>query len=214
MGLKQYKAKRHFKKTPEPAGTKANGGKQLRFVIQRHNASHLHYDFRLEMDNVLKSWAVPKGPSLNPNDKRLAVMVEDHPIEYGKFKGIIPEGNYGAGTVEIWDNGTYIPLENKQAISDEKELLSELKKGDLKFILNGKKIKGAFALVQMHQDGGKNWLLIKKKDEYSTTTNYSSEDVKPLITLNEKEKRSSVYKKKDILQLKNKKTVKKNLLPR
>jgi bifunctional non-homologous end joining protein LigD len=212
MGLKRYKAKRNFKETPEPSGHKAGEGKQLRFVIQRHNASHLHYDFRLEMENVLKSWAVPKGPSLNPNDKRLAVMVEDHPVEYGKFKGIIPEGNYGAGTVEIWDNGTYSPLEKKENISDEKELLNELKKGDLKFVLNGKKLKGAFALVQMHQGDGKNWLLIKKKDKYTTTGNYSIEDVKPLIPLNEKEKQSTVYKKKNLRSPKDNKQVKKKPL--
>ncbi len=118
-------------------------------MVQRHAATRLHYDFRLEMEGVLKSWAVPKGPSLDPHDKRLAMMVEDHPYDYKDFEGNIPEGNYGAGQVEVWDSGTYEPLEENSKISDEKELLRELHAGSLKFILHGKKLKGEFALVKM-----------------------------------------------------------------
>ncbi|MGQ3132825.1 MAG: DNA ligase D [Flavobacteriales bacterium] len=166
MALNQYRKKRDFEKTPEPVSGKPSKGK-LRFVVQRHDASHLHYDFRLEMEGVLKSWAVPKGPSMKAGERRLAVMVEDHPLDYGKFYGIIPEGNYGAGTVEIWDEGTYLPLEELPAAEREAELLRGLEQGDLKFSLKGKHLNGAFALVRMNDGTGKNWLLIKKKDEYA-----------------------------------------------
>jgi bifunctional non-homologous end joining protein LigD len=169
MSLTTYNKKRHFAKTPEPSGQrKVKTGKQLSFVIQRHDASRLHFDFRLELNGVLKSWAVPKGPSLNPSDKRLAVMVEDHPLAYGKFEGEIPEGNYGAGTVEIWDSGTYT-LDNDLG-SDQKEIEKQLAKGSLKFVLKGKKLKGSYALVRLKDD--KNWLLIKHKDEYATNEAY------------------------------------------
>ena len=161
MALEQYNKKRRFNDTPEPQG-KMDRGKQHRFVVQKHRASHLHYDFRLEMDGVLKSWAVPKGPSLDPGDKRLAMQVEDHPVSYFHFEGKIPEGNYGAGTVMVWDTGTWEPL------GDEHEMLN---KGDLKFRLNGEKLKGEFVLAKMrsHRPGSKGteWLLIKKKDEYA-----------------------------------------------
>jgi bifunctional non-homologous end joining protein LigD len=181
MTLELYKKKRNFKKTPEPSKSKREKKSQLSFVVQRHDASHLHYDFRLEMEGVLKSWAVPKGPSMVAGEKRLAVMVEDHPFSYGSFSGEIPKGNYGAGTVDIWDNGTYEPLENPKNLNSEKLLLSQLKKGDLKFTVNGKHLKGAFALVRMHSESGedKNWLLIKKKDDYAVD-HYNIEEQAPI----------------------------------
>jgi len=141
MALQDYNSKRKFGETSEPEGKAKKSEDKLIFVIQRHAASRLHYDFRLEMDGVLKSWAVPKGPSLDPKDKRLAMMVEDHPYDYKDFEGNIPEGNYGAGQVEVWDSGTYEPLDNPSKLSDEKELLKELNAGSLKFILHGKKTK-------------------------------------------------------------------------
>ena len=175
MGLALYKKKRSFDKTPEPSGKKTAAGNELRFVIQKHDASHLHYDFRLEMGGVLKSWAVPKGPSTDPDVKRLAMMVEDHPYDYRNFEGIIPKGNYGAGTVMIWDEGTYEPadIENK---SPEKNLLQQLKSGKLKFILNGSKLKGEFALVKSHGRGENEWLLMKLKDKYASSTDITQKD--------------------------------------
>lgn len=167
MGLSSYKQKRDFKKTPEPAGGKKKKNAALGFVVQRHDASHLHYDFRLEMKGVLKSWAVPKGPSMKAGEKRLAVQVEDHPLDYGGFYGEIPEGNYGAGTVAVWDNGTYTTLEEEAGKAAEKKLLAQLQKGDLKFTLYGTHLKGSFALVQIKDGKEKNWLLIKKKDKYA-----------------------------------------------
>ncbi len=162
MTLSKYHQKRSFAKTPEPKGVpKTKKEKVLRFVVQEHHASRLHYDFRLEMEGVLKSWAVPKGPSMDPDDKPLAVHVEDHPYEYRKFEGVIPKGNYGAGTVKIWDEGTYSSMQNGK--NQEEILLEGLQKGDLKFRLYGKKLHGAFALVQIKKDP-KNWLLIKKDD--------------------------------------------------
>lgn len=175
MALKDYNAKRRFDETTEPAGKTKKSKEKLIFVIQRHAASRLHYDFRLEMDGVLKSWAVPKGPSLDPKDKRLAMMVEDHPYDYKDFEGNIPEGNYGAGQVEIWDSGTYEPLENNSKLSDEKELLKELYAGSLKFILHGKKLKGEFALVKMKNTEDNSWLLIKHKDDFAES-DYDAEE--------------------------------------
>jgi bifunctional non-homologous end joining protein LigD len=170
MALTLYKKKRSFRDTPEPTGGKPSKD-VLHFVIQKHAASHLHYDFRLEMDGVLKSWAVPKGPSLNPVDKRLAMMVEDHPFDYRSFEGIIPEGNYGAGTVMVWDEGTYQALEAGTKQEQEKSLLKQLRKGSLKFSLNGKKLKGEFALVKLkNSEKGNAWLLIKHRDEYAKQT--------------------------------------------
>ncbi|AZA56103.1 3'-phosphoesterase [Chryseobacterium shandongense] len=175
MALKDYNAKRKFDKTSEPEGKTKKSEDKLIFVIQRHAASRLHYDFRLEMDGVLKSWAVPKGPSLDPKDKRLAMMVEDHPYDYKDFEGNIPEGNYGAGQVEIWDSGTYEPLDNNSKLSDEKELLKELHAGSLKFILHGKKLKGEFALVKMKNTEENSWLLIKHKDDFAES-DYDAEE--------------------------------------
>src|SRR6185437_3633981 len=149
MALTLYNKKRNFKETAEPEGKLKKSVSQLSFVVQRHKATQLHYDFRLELDGVLKSWAVPKGPSLNPKDKRLAMMVEDHPYDYKDFAGTIPEGNYGAGIVEIWDNGNYADIENSSRQTAEKNLLAGLKAGNLKFQLFGKKLKGEFALVKL-----------------------------------------------------------------
>jgi bifunctional non-homologous end joining protein LigD len=161
MALEQYNRKRNFASTPEPKG-KVTSKEQHRFVVQKHRASHLHYDFRLEMDGVLKSWAVPKGPSLDPSQKRLAMQVEDHPVSYFDFEGTIPEGNYGAGTVMVWDLGTWEPL------GDPHEMLE---KGDFKFRLHGEKLKGDFVLAKMRGwrtgSKGNEWLLIKKKDEFA-----------------------------------------------
>lgn len=176
MGLQLYKKKRNFKDTPEPEGKVEKKSAQLRFVIHRHKASHLHYDLRLEMDGVLKSWAVPKGPSLNPKDKRLAMMVEDHPFSYKDFEGIIPEGNYGAGIVEIWDEGTVTDINGSDIRTAEKMLKAGLKKGDLKFVLNGKKLKGEFVLVKMKTSEDNAWLLIKHKDKYAVDEDYNSEE--------------------------------------
>jgi bifunctional non-homologous end joining protein LigD len=162
--LNDYKRKRNFKKTPEPAGSTKNKRTKHAFVIQKHHASHLHYDFRLEADGVLKSWAVPKGPSLNPKDRRLAMMVEDHPLDYASFEGTIPEGNYGAGEVIVWDTGTYDMIGNLP-------FREALAKGDIKFTLRGKKLKGEFALVKMKTEKDNTWLLIKKKDEYVSEQN-------------------------------------------
>lgn len=175
MSLTRYKQKRNFSDTPEPEGKKLSSKGGLKFVIQRHAATRLHYDFRLEMEGVLKSWAVPKGPSLNPKDKRLAMMVEDHPFSYRTFEGVIPEGNYGAGVVEIWDEGTYEHIEDPVRKSGEKKLLADLEKGSLKFIMHGKKLKGEFALVKIKSSDDNAWLLIKHRDEYAVDRVYDAE---------------------------------------
>ncbi len=160
--LKKYAAKRRFDETPEPAGRKIkNASKQLRFVIQKHHATRLHYDFRLEADGVLKSWAVPKGPSLTPGERRLAMHVEDHPMDYRDFEGIIPKGNYGAGEVIVWDKGTY-------RLSEGVDAAAEIGAGKIKFVMSGKKMRGEFTLVKIHSrdESGDPWLLIKDKDEF------------------------------------------------
>jgi bifunctional non-homologous end joining protein LigD len=167
MSLSKYNQKRDFKQTREPKGKVEKSADALIFVVQKHAASHLHYDFRLEMNGVLKSWAVPKGPSMDPEIKRLAMMVEDHPYSYKDFEGTIPEGNYGAGNVIVWDNGTY--TSDEKTASPEKQLLADLKKGRLSFILKGKKLKGEFSLVKLHGKQEKAWLLIKKDDKYAIT---------------------------------------------
>ena len=168
--LSAYKKKRDFKKTKEPAGKKRAGGKRPIFVIQQHAARAMHYDLRLEIAGVLVSWAVPKGPSLNPKTKRLAVMTEDHPMEYAKFEGIIPKGEYGAGPVIVWDRGTYKNLREKDGKLVSMETC--LREGRIEIFLRGKKLKGAFALIRMRGVTGtkspkSNWLLIKMKDEYA-----------------------------------------------
>jgi bifunctional non-homologous end joining protein LigD len=168
MALTEYKAKRDFKITSEPKGSgHRKRAPELSFVVQKHQASHLHYDFRLEWNGVLLSWAIPKGPSIDPSVKRLAMAVEDHPIEYGGFEGIIPEGQYGGGTVMVWDRGTW------QAESPDVD--EDLKKGELKFVLHGSKLKGSWVLVRTKSVGKSTrtaWLLIKHKDRYS-----SAEDI-------------------------------------
>ena len=167
MGLKEYAAKRQFDKTPEPeAGTPQDGG-QLAFVVHKHAARALHYDLRLELDGVLKSWAVPKGPSLDPAIKRLAVRVEDHPLDYQNFEGVIPAGNYGAGSVIIWDRGFYRHPLARDEDENVQLLRAGLDKGDLKFVLAGEKLHGEFALVKTRQDD-KSWLLLKKKDRFAS----------------------------------------------
>jgi bifunctional non-homologous end joining protein LigD len=165
MALEEYKRKRDFKKTPEPEGTVAPKRAERFFCVQKHLASHLHYDLRLEHNGVLLSWAVPKGPSLDPKTKRLAMHVEDHPFAYGEFEGVIPEG-YGAGIVMLWDKGTWT--------SEQDDVDAALKKGDLKFTLNGYKLKGSWVLVKTsgryagaRGGGDRSWLLIKHKDDWS-----------------------------------------------
>ena len=169
MGLQDYDKKRDFARSPEPAGTSGKGeqGEELRFVVQKHAASRLHYDFRLELDGVLKSWAVPKGPTLDPSVKRLAMMVEDHPYDYKDFEGVIPKGNYGAGRVIVWDEGTWHSYESDDPAESQKLLRKGLHQGELKFVLHGHKLNGKFALVRTGTGGDKAWLLLKKNDEFA-----------------------------------------------
>ncbi|WP_261387562.1 DNA polymerase ligase N-terminal domain-containing protein [Chitinophaga pinensis] len=198
--LRTYDEKRDFKQTAEPkGGKKKSAGKQHIFVIQRHHASRLHYDFRLEVDGVLKSWAVPKGPSMNPSDKRLAMQVEDHPYDYKDFEGVIPEGNYGAGSVYVWDKGSY-ELLHQDGSSFDKEAGKEIKEGNLKIRLKGRKVKGEFALVKMKNTDDNAWLLLKHKDDYAVKGAYNSEDFTPQRVkdkgVKEKEKMKAESKKK------------------
>ncbi|MBV8905984.1 MAG: hypothetical protein JOZ22_20295 [Acidobacteriia bacterium] len=158
MALDEYSAKRRFSQTPEPPPGKESKQPSNFFCVQRHDATRLHYDFRLEMDGVLKSWAIPKGPVLDPGLKHFAAQVEDHPVDYGNFEGNIPEGNYGAGSVMLWDRGTWELLGDKKGAE-------QLARGDLKFRLHGEKLSGEFALVRMKGRKGNEWLLIKKRDE-------------------------------------------------
>jgi bifunctional non-homologous end joining protein LigD len=159
--LTEYNRKRDFSRTREPAGTVPRAkGKTLHFVVQKHAASHLHYDFRLELDGVMKSWAVPKGPSLDPSVRRLAMEVEDHPISYNTFEGTIPQGEYGGGTVMLWDRGTY-EAEDGGGVES---LRRGYEKGDLKIVLHGKRLEGSWVLVRMQRPGRPQWLLIKHRD--------------------------------------------------
>ena len=179
MPLKEYDKKRNFKVTPEPAGKTAAKQKHdsLIYVIQKHRATALHYDFRLEWKGVLLSWAVPKGPSLDPSVKRLAMQVEDHPVDYATFEGVIPEGEYGGGTVMVWDQGTWTP--------EQDDVDAALAKGDLKITLHGKKLKGSWVLVRTHGYGrsdGRSWLLIKHRDEYVSTEDITAEKPKSVVS--------------------------------
>ena len=177
MSLQEYRKKRRFGVTPEPKGVQVlHSGKHLMYVIQKHQASHLHYDFRLEWNGVLLSWAVPKGPSLDPSTKRLAMQVEDHPVEYGDFEGIIPEGEYGGGTVMVWDQGTWSP-----EVSD---VNAALEKGDLKFTLSGQKLKGSWVLVRTRGFGGRrsSWLLIKHRDRFASVRDITIEKPRSALT--------------------------------
>jgi bifunctional non-homologous end joining protein LigD len=157
--LEPYGKTPRFPVNPEPALKRKSSKTRRLFVVQKHSARRLHYDFRLEVDGVLKSWAVPKGPSFDPAVKRLAVAVEDHPLDYADFEGVIPEGQYGAGTVAVWDHGNYEP-------KDDTDVAAALAEGELKFELEGRKLKGIWVLVRMR---GKNWLLIKHQDRYAST---------------------------------------------
>lgn len=175
MALGKYFSKRKFTKTPEPHGAvKHTKSKKLSFVVQEHHASQLHYDFRIELNGVLKSWAVPKGPSMNPHDRHLAIQVEDHPYAYRTFEDVIPEGNYGAGNVIIWDKGTYAPYHDDP--DDEATIRKQLAKGHLTFFLFGEKLKGEFALIKMKKGGDNAWLLIKKTDDFATSTDITKND--------------------------------------
>ncbi|MFV8443046.1 DNA polymerase ligase N-terminal domain-containing protein [Flavobacterium sp. LB2P44] len=168
MSLQEYGQNRNFNATAEPKGVIKKGRSELIFVVQKHAASHLHYDFRLESDGVLKSWVIPKGPSMNPKDKRLAIMVEDHPYNYKDFEGVIPEGNYGAGNVIVWDNGTYSLVEGEGVDNRENKIKKDLKNGHLSFVLKGNKLKGEFTLLKLKTKQANTWLLIKSKDRHAS----------------------------------------------
>jgi bifunctional non-homologous end joining protein LigD len=177
--LTEYRKKRNFQVTAEPEGSHPRAASStLAYVIQKHRASHLHYDFRLEWRGVLLSWAIPKGPSLDPSVKRLATSVEDHPLEYGNFEGVIPEGEYGGGTVMLWDRGTWTP--------EVDDVDAALAKGDLKFTLSGKKLHGSWVLVRTKSGYGGSakpgWLLIKHRDRYSSSTDILKEKPRSVLT--------------------------------
>ena len=174
MELEDYNKKRDFDKTSEPEGVVEKDNGKLIFVVQRHDSSHLHFDFRLEWNGVLKSWAIPKGPSMDPAEKRLAIMVEDHPLDYAKFEGDIPKGEYGAGEVRIWDKGTWSPYEKFEDVD------KALKDGLLEFNLKGKNLKGGFALVELKKSTTPNgWILVKKDDKYAVREDYDAYDIPP-----------------------------------
>jgi bifunctional non-homologous end joining protein LigD len=180
MSLEKYKQKRNFQISPEPSGTERaakSSNRQLLYVIQKHRASQLHYDFRLEFNGVLLSWAIPKGPSLDPSVKRLAMQVEDHPVAYGNFEGVIPDGQYGGGTVMVWDTGEWIP--------ESPDIAGALEKGDLKFTLLGKKLRGSWVLVRTRGFGSKadkSWLLIKHRDKYATKSDVTAEKPRSVLS--------------------------------
>src|SRR5580700_9239466 len=179
MPLEKYRTKRNFAVSPEPKGNAAaKRKKSLLYVIQKHRATQLHYDFRLEWNGVLLSWAIPKGPSLDPTVKRLAMQVEDHPVEYGAFEGVIPEGEYGGGTVMLWDRGTWKP--------EVPDVDAALENGDLKFTLSGKKLRGSWVLVRtkLSYGGSKKpqWLLIKHRDRFASTEDVLTEEPRSVLT--------------------------------
>jgi bifunctional non-homologous end joining protein LigD len=180
MSLTKYRDKRNFKVSPEPSGdapVPKGPEKHLLYVIQKHRATQLHYDFRLEFEGVLLSWAVPKGPSLDPSTKRLAMQVEDHPVDYGGFEGVIPEGEYGGGTVMVWDTGTWTP--------ESPDIAAALKKGDLKFQLHGKKLCGSWVLVRTRGFGSKSdksWLLIKHRDDFVSTEDVTATEPRSALS--------------------------------
>jgi bifunctional non-homologous end joining protein LigD len=180
-GLDRYRKKRDFSATPEPAGREKAarpGAGRLRYVVQKHDASHLHYDFRLEWKGVLLSWAVPKGPSLDPSVKRLAMPTEDHPLEYADFEGVIPGGEYGGGTVMVWDRGSWKP--------EVDDVDAALEKGDLKFLLRGRKLKGSWVLVRTRGFGGGKgrpaWLLIKHRDRYASESDVTKDEPRSAVS--------------------------------
>jgi len=180
MSLKQYREKRNFDVSSEPSGDskpRSNRKNALLYVIQKHRATQLHYDFRLEFHGTLLSWAVPKGPSMDPSVKRLAMQVEDHPIEYAEFEGVIPEGEYGGGTVMVWDKGKWIP--------ETDDIEEALRRGELKFTLQGKKLKGSWVLVRTHGFGSradKSWLLIKHKDNFTSKKDIVTKEPRSVLS--------------------------------
>jgi bifunctional non-homologous end joining protein LigD len=178
MSLEKYREKRHFDVTPEPSPQKARrGARALLYVVQKHQASHLHYDFRLQWNDVLLSWAVPKGPSPDPAVKRLAMAVEDHPLEYASFEGVIPQGEYGAGTVMVWDRGTWQP--------EVEDVDEALRHGDLKFQLHGQKLKGSWVLVRTQGKfarGRSSWLLIKHRDQFASSVDVTVEQPRSAVS--------------------------------
>ena len=180
MALNEYRNKRDFKISPEPSGEKSSPARaksSLIYVVQKHRATQLHYDFRLEFQGTLLSWAVPKGPSLDPSIKRLAMHVEDHPIDYADFEGVIPEGEYGGGTVMVWDKGTWTP--------ESPDVAAALEKGDLKFTLHGKKLKGSWVLVRTRGFGSStktSWLLIKHRDEFASEVDIANEKPRSAVS--------------------------------
>jgi DNA ligase D-like protein (predicted 3'-phosphoesterase) len=163
--LAEYRRKRDFSRTPEPMGSGQQPGREPVFVVQKHDATRLHYDFRLQVDSVLKSWAIPKGPSLNTRDKRLAIPTEDHPLDYANFEGVIPEGQYGAGRVIVWDIGTYRNITRRDG--QPVPLDQAIENGQVAIWLDGKKLKGGFALTRIRNGKKPVWLLVKKRDEYA-----------------------------------------------
>jgi bifunctional non-homologous end joining protein LigD len=177
MSLNLYKRRRNFSLTPEPDGEQEVLSGNKLFVVQRHDTSVLHYDLRIEVNGVLKSWAIPRGPSMNPGDRRLAICMEDHPLSYAFFKGRIPAGNYGAGMVDIWDRGRYVPY-TAHSHDPDKQIIKQLKCGNLKFSLKGKFLKGVFSLVRIPGINSKLWVLLKGNDKFAVDYTYDSEEIK------------------------------------